>query len=366
VGRCIVYFIYCGAHRPVLFANALKSIGEKITIITHDREIVKFCEYKNINCINFEFDDLYFRLLHKKGKFFKIIKEIKLLKKTLDDLLKKMNCNNSDKYICAGNRTKAIDAFYLAKELSSICQVYYKDLSSKPNEFKRPRLKPFFRGDITRFLIKRIMGLDLMFYELNSKPLFGVGRDFSEKYNFKEYNPSLSVENLLLQSLENRKILNKKYKNLIILGDLASKGEYTTDHLKANTTKNLFRKILELPVDFSFKKHPDAPPSLPFYSYFESYEEIPTFIPVEEVFPEVEKSIIAVYSISLLTASKLKHLKAISLLEMVEWESDLWKNEMKSWLKSESHNKILFPKNFWELQNLLIDDKYEKVTKENV
>ena len=338
-------YIYCGAHRPILFALALKKQNEQITIISYDDQVIEYCKNESINYIKYDF-----KMLIPKNIF-----SLFNYKKILDNLINSIAFSKNDNFFILGNRTKAIDAFYLGKEFSKKGSVYYKDITSKPTIYKRPKYRPFFRGDILRLGLKYILGLDLIYYNINNKPTLGFNSKFLNKFNIFEYKPEFSGEELLIKSLQKRKKSNNKIKNLIILGDLRGIGEYTNDHLKADSTKQLFREILNIPIDFSYKKHPDVPSNITFYDYFKSYEEIPMYKPVETVFPEVENSIIAVYSISLLLASKLKHLKAISLLELIEWESEEWKNEMKNWLVNESNNKILFPKSFSELQSILTD-----------
>ena len=343
-------YIYCGAHRPILFALALKKQDEQITIISYDEQVIEYCKNENINYIKYDFNILTPRNIFSLFRY----------KKILDNIISKIDFKEYDKFFILGNRTKAYDAFYLGKELSKIGTVYYKDVTTKPTLYKRPKYRPFFRGDILRLGLKYIMGLDLIYYNINNKPTLGFNSEYLNKYDILEYKPNFSGEEILIESLQKKRKSNNKIKNLIILGDLRNISEYTNDHLRVDSTKQLFRKILDIPIDFSYNKHPDVPDSLPFYDYFKSYDEIPNYKPVEMVFPDVDNSIIAVYSISLLLASKLKHLKAISLLELVEWESEEWKNEMKNWLIKESNNNILFPKSFTELTDILTNNYQNK------
>ena len=72
-------------------------------------------------------------------------------------------------------------------------------------------------------------------------------------------------------------------------------------------------------------------------------------------FNSIKKNVISVFSTALITASKFDHLKAISMMELVDWYHKPYKIEFKNHLIEESKNKIIFPKNFEELKELLLE-----------
>ncbi|GAI40324.1 unnamed protein product [marine sediment metagenome] len=86
---------------------------------------------------------------------------------------------------------------------------------------------------------------------------------------------------------------------------------------------------------------------------FINCEEFPDYIPVELLFNNIKKNVISVLSTSLGAASQLEHLRAISLLELVEWDNQSYKKEIKTRLIKESDNRTIFVKTFEELSKLL-------------
>jgi hypothetical protein len=82
-------------------------------------------------------------------------------------------------------------------------------------------------------------------------------------------------------------------------------------------------------------------------------EQLPDYIPVELLLGNVKKSVISVYSTALIAASQLEQLKAISLLELVQWKDRTTQNVSREWLTKESKGKIIFARTFTELKELL-------------
>lgn len=331
-------YIHCGAHRPLLFALALKNLGNDITIITHNEKIIKFCIKENINYLNYEFI---------RPTATSII-NIFALKKILDDILKKIEFDDEDCFFLT-SKIKCYDAFYLSKELSKKgCKVYY--LNSNGMEFEKykpPISKPIFlKGGIIRLALKLILNLDLMYYTGRDIPIIGVDDSFLKKHNIQDCKSDILSEELVLKSIGKSK--NYEYDNLIV-----SQGPLIEAHIKTDSVKKLYENLFQLPIEFAFKKHPDAAVSS-FYDFFKDCREVPTNIPAEMLYKNVRKNVISIFSASLILASQLKNIKAISLLELVEWKDQSWKNEVKEELKKSSNNNILFPNNFEELKNYLI------------
>ena len=61
---------------------------------------------------------------------------------------------------------------------------------------------------------------------------------------------------------------------------------------------------------------------------------------------------IAISSATLVTAAKQEHLKAISLIELVNWKNDKTKKEYKDWLINQD-DRILFPKDLKQFFGLI-------------
>lgn len=316
----------------------------KITIIASNEDIIKFCIVENIDIIQFK--PMRFSL--------KNVQKFLSFKKTLDNIIKKINPNKEDAFFLTGN-IKVYDAFYLAKELSKKCVIYYKNPDFEDREFKYfkfPWYKPFFiRGAMIRFFLKTIFGIDLVYYEFNSVPCLGIDDVFLKKYNIKNYAPNISSGKLISDLVKNTKLNHKEYDNLII--DQQGLEEGT---LKNDSVIKLYKELFKLPINFAIKKHPNPGTDVELSSYglFDHCEELPKYIPAELLCNNIKKNVLSIYSISLITASQLPHLNVISLLELVEWDHGSYKKEWKDYLTKTSKNKILFPNSFGELKEILL------------
>ena len=336
-------YVFCGAYKALLFALYLKSLRNEITIVTNNKDVVQYCESENINYVKFEL------IRPKVVSIYKVFS----LKRMLDETIEKIDIGKDDKFFITGI-SKAVDYFYLAKELSKKGVGYYKLVDGEEKIFDPPKFKPFFiRGAILRSTLKLVMGLDLIYYRNQiTNPNLGIDYKFFKKYNINEYEPSFEFEELILEAIKKSKINYKEYDNLLI-----DKGPFS-EYVEFSSMKRLHEKLFGFPFSFAFKKHPSPvfhndPSQAEFYKYFNRCDEIPRYIPAELFFNNVRKSVLSICSTALITASKLEHLKSIALLDLVEWHDKTYKEECRERLIKASNNKIFFPSSFDELKEIL-------------
>ena len=125
----------------------------------------------------------------------------------------------------------------------------------------------------------------------------------------------------------------------------------------ASSIHFVMEELDRLPLCYALKVHPGMVKRGSLYGgLFENAAELPGYIPVELFFQFVKKFIISVLTQSLIIASKFDNLTAVSLLELVEWVNQSYKNEIKKWLLDESDNRILFPRSIFELKAVLMKD----------
>jgi len=350
-------YVFSRAPKPLLFALYLKNVlEEEVTLITCDKDTIKYCDIEKIEYIQFELKDTRFEF----GKY-KIASIYKLsaLKKMMDEVIEKINPGKEDKFFLVGLPMKAFDSFYLAKELSKKCVVYHRNPHDRQiSIFKSSKYKSiFFRGEILRIMLKIVFGLDLMYYEYNNNPTLGVDDKFLKKYNISIYLPGVSSRELDLNTMKKTKSSYKEYDNVII--DDRTPLENVT---KFDSTKKVYEELFSLPIDFAFKKHPTSTSVIPggrlsksFYKIFKNCEEIPRYIPAELLCNNIKKSVISIHSVTLIAASQLPHLKSVSLLELVDWYNESYKKEFKNYLIEKSDNKIIFPNSVKELKEILLN-----------
>lgn len=336
-------YIFCGAYRALFFALYLKNLGKPITIITYNKDIIKYCNAADIDYVDYE-------LLRPNLMTFFMVGA---LRSRLDNLIEKIDFGKEDCFYLLGNAV-AYEGFYLAKELSKKGVVYFKQVDVQWKKYKLNFNRVFLERSFIRLLYKLFLGLDLIFYETNRVPRYGINDKFLKRYGIIKIAQDQDINDLILEVVRKSEIGREEYENLVI-----SDGPGIEAVAKYESIKNVYKTILNLPLEFAFKKHPDPikakyPIEVLYEELFKNCEEIPDYIPVELFFNNIKKNVISIGSVALITASKLKNLNAVSLLELVEWYHQSYKNEIKDFLVTASKNKILFPRSFEELRDIML------------
>lgn len=123
---------------------------------------------------------------------------------------------------------------------------------------------------------------------------------------------------------------------------------------------SVFSFLSKLPVEYVLKRHP-----LPIiYEHKDIYdllfpdcEELAEYIPVEFYFQFVANNVISICSYSLIFVSIFPDLKAISLLELVDWKDESYKNKIKTDMLAKSKNNIQFPSDLEMLEKLIMEGR---------
>jgi hypothetical protein len=282
------------------------------------------------------------------------------LKKILDNLLRETAITKDDNFIFFGNKM-AYSMFYLAKEFPQAGNVYIKcfgeDYGREFGIYKRRRGHYFNYLDviILRWLLKIVLQLDLVLYDLGWKVTWGIDEHFLQRHHIEELPINKSFRELQLDVMDNTKIIEEEYDHIIV-------GQYPGALLWVtyDSLEEMYKQLLGLETEFILKMHPavreTAHSEGPFDKYFNCWEKLPAHIPVELVFRNIRKTVLSISSDALIIASRLKYLKSISLCELVEWKDTAWKQWLKNFLTEKSENRILFPGSFAELRELINDN----------
>ena len=122
---------------------------------------------------------------------------------------------------------------------------------------------------------------------------------------------------------------------------------------------SVHKKILELDILFFFKKHPNSnkeKDSLKeYYTMFKDCIELASYVPIELFFNALNDNsfVISVCSTALITSSNMG-IMSISLLDMVKWRNENYKEEWRTSLTTASKGKILFPSSLECLKGLIM------------
>jgi len=343
-------YICCGGYRHLFLALYLHKLGKDTEIITYNKDTKKFFDYIDIECV------YYSDITPDLKSFYKLNNK----KKQLDKLIEEIDFKSYDNFYFLSN-IFSFGKFYLAKEFSKIGNVYYKNSERdfKKYKFTLSKLKDknfynhFFRyGKIFfKFLLKIFWDLDLVFYEINNKPVYGIDKKFLNKHNIKKLLPDKNYEELISEVIKDSNILEKKYDNLLLIMNLSS------NYIKKDSIKKLYKKISNMKCEIVIKKHPKPCENISIkeekiFNIFRDFEELPRFIPVELTFKNIKRNVLGVCSVSLKSSSSIKNINTISLLELLEWNDKSYKKEIKDVLLKASSD-IIFPENFEDLKEIL-------------
>lgn len=314
--------IFVPSYPSIFFALFHLIKSDSVIIITNNRSIKKFLDHIQVEYIYYESEFSFKHIIRHK--------------KVLDTILNNNNFKHSNFYLL--DNAFAIDGFYLASKWNK-GKVYYSNLST---EFKPSVRNANFSNRIKKRIIENIFGIDLIYRQRGNQLIFGIGD------NFFNSNEILPVENKSIPynykdiAIKHHQVKLKTSDYLFI-----DQGQMKGIIIYSSLTNILAKLINSKPI--SVKEHPKHNSSLEFsFNY-----KYPDHIPAEFILQNIKYCIISVYSLTLLAASKFEHLKVISLLELVDWYNEEYKNETKKFLIKESNNKILFPKTESELFELL-------------
>ena len=188
--------------------------------------------------------------------------------------------------------------------------------------------------------------MDLVILEDNCRPFFGFDNNFLKKNKIKKKSLDIDFKELKLDVMKRNYVKQKECDNLIVTSGLIS-----TNIVNHTSLKRMYRHLFDLPHKFMIKAHPN--PNFSDKGFFDNFEKYLDYIPAELLLANVGRNVLSVASNTLIPASQLEHLNAISLLELVEWINQSYKKKIKTWFIEESNNRIIFVKTLEELNKLL-------------
>jgi hypothetical protein len=222
-----------------------------------------------------------------------------------------------------------------------------EDFDSFRLPYSESIFKPIYiKKLILKYLIKIYLKLELnIYYNQSSGIFFGISNGFLKKYNIiKNCNCNIEeLSELTQKAIKNNSVILNEHDHLLVMQG---------DHMgviKQDSLLSTYEKLIYHKADFVVKDHPSfqSPKILKTLPFF------PSFIPSELLLCNINKSVISIYSSTLILSSKLYRLKCISLLDLIEWESNDSRIKIKNWLLKESKNKIIFPKTIKDLFYIL-------------
>jgi len=328
---------------------------QEVRVITYNLAVREFCKFIGIKCFFFKLPPYPTGLKN----FFKDFYKLWNLKNDLDRALKLIDIKKRDSFFFFG-ACMTYSGFYLAKEWAKRGKSFFKETGKA-----YPRLNNdgyysngyVLRCKLHKFPLNLVFGLNLGLYDcMGLKIVFGIDKKFLEKNNIENLKLGKTLNELKAEAVNYKSFSIDKCENLFMPEDA-----YTLSLMRKNFLPlSLYEKLRSLPGNIAIKPHPieiglksELKELKKIKQIFSNFEILPHYIPVEILLNKVKRNVIAIASGGLIPASKIKHLKAISLLELVQWKNKEWKRQMKEYLARESGGRIIFVNSFEELKGIM-------------
>ena len=349
--------IFCPSYHALFFALYLKyQSKEEISIITYNESVRAFCKEAKIKCHFFELPELGLGF----STLFSNIYKLQKLKKNIKQLLKSLDIKKDTPFFFLDSYI-AYAGFYLAKIWAKQGKVFYQKSDEKLNKFSsksKYSLLYILRSKLYFHTLRLVLGIKIVLYDgWGAKLVPGIDSAFLKHHHIQPIKLGKSINELRSEAVHYR-IPNiasyGKCENLLISSYPPILASVTEESLV-----KLYKELREIPFSMRVKAHPivsgTEEGSKKFKELMGTDDILPHHIPVELLLNSVQKNVIAVCSMALVAAAEIKGLKAIALLELIDWKAQERKDNFKALLQEKSNNKIIFVKDFEELRKLLTD-----------
>jgi len=353
-------YVLALAYRELIFGLHLRDSGREVTVVTYSDDVKEYCASVRMPCLYFKPTRIRFGLhimspVNLARQVAGAINQAKTLRKILDDLIQRMGFAEGDSFYLLGNAI-AYEGFYLAKELAAkgTGAVYFRDILGRRLKVYRPRLsRRYLQALIVAAALRVFLGLQVMFYETNTVPRYGIDDRFFRRHDIAKMEDGQDFDEVLLDVAKKAEPGQEMYDNLIL-----GEGDSSATIITYDSLRKVYRWLTSQPAEFAFKRHPQRTGDRTridalYDEFFQQYDELPRHVPVELLFNSIRRNVISVMSFGLIAASKFDHLRAISLLDLAEWHSEAYKEEMRNVLATKSEDRIIFVSSLDQLRLML-------------
>jgi hypothetical protein len=329
-------YINCPSYSSIYYALDLINDGADVMILTSNASVVKYCEVTKINV-------KYYSNIHLG--FWKATR-IKTFKRQLDILYSSLQISPKDTFYLLDN-SFTVEGFYLGFLFSGKCHLKYFKMDRV--EFTRltidevKNIKPLLNALFVVVSIKMVLHLRLILKYSNSNPVICIDNNYISRHNFSEISGIESPEYYKRKAIKNYSIVAKKYKTM-----LADQGDQS-GIIEFNSLNKVLQWIIMEAKDIVIKEHPNFKNNL----IYKTVEKYPDYYPSELLLINIEACVISIYSATLIHASLNNNIQSISLLDLVVWNDNSYKESRREWLIHNSQNRILFPSSLNELMKFI-------------
>jgi hypothetical protein len=334
-------FFYCQSYQMFNLALYHKFVlDEPITVITNADNIAKACVFLDVE-----------HICHKNFTQRELIIRQKSVKKVLKQLVKEIGKNQFH----FSHTQFAVFNFLLVKHLIKEKNIPY--FHNYEFLYEKFNLYAFKIKNIVKAIKLKVIGVLYKFRHLELRKanknnvMISLKMSFVNKncktvhYNTNDYYKKTCM---LFEKID---FDHPKIDHLFVAQNIGLKTKYINNPQVENDTS-----LLDVLRKYSFyiKTHP----KLERLEDSDGLSELPEYLPVEFFFNKVIKSIVSFHSASLITASRFKNIKVISLVKLPCNDDPFFKSIIND-LNEKSNSNIYFPESLSEFIDLLNDVENE-------
>ena len=348
-------YVYCPAYGALYFALHMLNKGDSVTVITANESIKRYCGFAEIRCVSLSHYEIanFPSLL---SGFHQLVAR----RRYLDRCLKSLDVRKEDRFYAVGAHA-GYSGYYLAKQWAKRGRAYvtteFDSVESWPIDVHiSPHLERYVRRlKRAQMIVRLVLGLRLKIFDVKAAKLtLGIDDEFLRDHGITRI-PLGFPEGLRMEAIEKSVIEIGRFDNLMAAGYPAILGVAT-----ANSLAELYRRISAFSSEVVVKPHPVVTGyekrQDDVADFFKGFRLLPPFIPVELLFNNVNRNVLSVQSTALISAARMQHLNAISLMNLVEYKEHRmpWADVHRKMLREQSGDRIIFVRDFEELERLLL------------
>lgn len=320
-------YFWCGSFQSFFMALSLKDSGKNITVISPNSSVIETCKLMKVPFLSinlFSVNDLIIN-------FFKIKKNINNIQSSLEKTKLYFSHTQYDVF-----------CFLFVKSYLQRGEVVFFNFELEYEAVKKIVLKlSYLKIFIKRQLINLLYRINIIIKRNGDFYILSINDAFIKKNNIEVVNNKSDFFNIISNVVLNNQIkINNS--DILFLYD---------DYQYVITEDSLERLYLHLNnYKISIKRHPLCKDVNPILS---AKYQFPSYIPVEFLIGNINRTVLSICSAALIPATKFSNLKIVSLLNLVDWNQEDYKNTIREYLIKSSNNMIFFPSEFSELEKFL-------------
>jgi len=329
-------YINCPSYASLFFALHQAETGKDVTVISGNRELVRYCRETGISCKGIEAFDLSCRGLFRIHSY----------RRRIDSFVRSLNLSKTDIFYVL-DTFYTLEGFYLAVRFKRYCDVIFQPLADRDsviqgriNPFKGPSYLSAAKLRMKKAVLRAALRLDLEVADAHGIPSLAIGERYLKHNRIPEL-PVVDVNLLRLEAARQNPYHAENYDTMFV-----DDGQAGSMFISQDSLSKVYKLVLSRCSNLVVKEHPYFPLAKDLQGCCHTY---PRHVPAELLLANIRRNVISVSSTVLITAARLGRITAISLIDLLDWKNQVVRGKIRNLLDRESNNRILFPQTVEEL-----------------